>query len=195
MGFIDAEAVELRVLGESRWELLSPLTYRGRDEIFTVPAGTLTDLASVPGFLTWLVPRYGRYTKAAILHDHLWAASSPVSRADADGIFRRSMRELGVPILRRWAMWAAVRTTGIVSRRSGEGPPALRTVLGVGAIALVAIPVVTPAATAVVVTLVVVFVAEQGARVVAELVYRLRPGERSDEHPVVNEPHLVWRLS
>lgn len=48
MGFIDAEAVELQVLGESRWELLSPLTYRGRDETFTVPAGTRTDLASVP---------------------------------------------------------------------------------------------------------------------------------------------------
>jgi len=30
-----------------------------------------TDLASVPRSLTWLFPRYGKYTKAAVLHDFL----------------------------------------------------------------------------------------------------------------------------
>ena len=60
----------------------------------------------------WLLPRYGRYTKAAILHDHLWRVAVPageLSLRDADGILRRALRELGVPFLRRWLMWAAVR--------------------------------------------------------------------------------------
>jgi hypothetical protein len=33
---------------------------------------------------------------------------------EADGIFRRAMRELGVPFLRRWLMWGAVRIGALV---------------------------------------------------------------------------------
>ena len=61
---------------------------------------------------------YGRYTRAAILHDYLWRfrvgnATDPVSRRDADRLLRRVMRELGVPFLRRWIMWTAVRWAGL----------------------------------------------------------------------------------
>ncbi|CAN5747023.1 hypothetical protein BH24ACT4_BH24ACT4_17900 [soil metagenome] len=119
MGFVDDQAVDLRVIGDTEWELLEPLTYEGRHETFTIPAGSRTDLASVPAPFTWLVPTYGRYTKSAILHDFLWRTGA-VPRADADGIFRRSMRELGVPILRRWLMWAAVRAASAARRRRNE---------------------------------------------------------------------------
>ena len=76
-----------------------------------MPAGFVTDFASVPGLFTWLVPRYGRFTKAAILHDFLCdeAKEGRFIRSQADGIFRRVMRELGVGFIRRWVMWAAVR--------------------------------------------------------------------------------------
>jgi hypothetical protein len=100
----------------SRWQLIEPLTYQGRDEPFVVPVGFETDFASVPRAFTWLIPRYGRYTKAAILHDFLSkrAEAGEFAWVDADGIFRRTMRELGVPIVRRWLMWAAVRLRSIV---------------------------------------------------------------------------------
>ncbi len=100
----------------SRWQLVEPLTYAGRDELFTVPPGFETDFASVPRAFTWLIPRYGRYTKAAILHDFLChrAQQRELAWVDADGLFRRTMRELGVPLLRRWLMWAAVRWHSIV---------------------------------------------------------------------------------
>jgi hypothetical protein len=102
----------------SRWRLEQPLTYRGRRDEFVVPAGFTTDFASVPQALTWLVPRYGRYTKAAILHDFLWreCAAGRFGWADADGLLRRAMRELDVPFLRRWLMWAAVRLACIATR-------------------------------------------------------------------------------
>jgi Protein of unknown function (DUF1353) len=76
-----------------------------------VPAGFVTDFASVPGLFTWLVPRYGRFTKAAILHDFLCdeAKEGRFIGSQADGIFRHVMRELGVGFIRRWVMWAAVR--------------------------------------------------------------------------------------
>ena len=94
-----------------QWRQLEPLTYRGSRDTFTVPAGYVTNFASVPRLLWWFIPRYGRYTKATVLHDCLCddAGDDVVRRRDADGIFRRTMRELGVPLLRRRIMWAGVR--------------------------------------------------------------------------------------
>jgi hypothetical protein len=47
-----------------------------------------------------------------VLHDYLSRELVPageISRSDADGLFQRTMRELGVSALRRWLMWTAVR--------------------------------------------------------------------------------------
>lgn len=90
------------------WRVAEPLVYSGDTEEFVIPAGFRTDFASVPRPLVWLIPRYGLYTRAAILHDYL-LSSHAVSVADADGLFRRCLRELGVSVPRRWMMWAAVR--------------------------------------------------------------------------------------
>ncbi|HSW80774.1 MAG TPA: DUF1353 domain-containing protein [Candidatus Saccharimonas sp.] len=91
-----------------RWRLIHPVVYKtGRHE-FTVPTGFKTDFASVPHAFIWLVPPYGKYTKAAILHDYL-SRLPGFNRSRADAIFRRAMQELGVSFLRRWIMWAAVR--------------------------------------------------------------------------------------
>jgi hypothetical protein len=102
-GLVTVEEVDAK-----SWRLVKPVVYAGRDETFEVPVGFTTDFASVPDVFTWLVPRYGAYTKAAVLHDFL-CSGTVVSRRDADGIFRRCLRELGVSLLRRWMMWAAVR--------------------------------------------------------------------------------------
>jgi hypothetical protein len=102
------------------WTLVEPLTYRGKWDTWTVRSGFCTDFASVPRVVTWLIPRYGRYTKAAILHDYLCtqAEVGKIDRADADGVFRRALRELGVAFLRRWLMWAAVRLDAARTRPS-----------------------------------------------------------------------------
>jgi hypothetical protein len=107
MPFITGD-VAVKEISPTEWELLQDVVYTGHDETFTVPVGFHTDFASVPRIFFWLIPTYGAYTKAAILHDFL-CNTLPISRADADGLFRRAMRELNVPFLRRWMMWAAVR--------------------------------------------------------------------------------------
>lgn len=101
--------VTVKQIDAKKWELREPLVYEGRDESFSIHIGFTTDFASVPTVLVWLIPRYGVYTKAAILHDFLCCDDAGVSRADADGVFRRALRELGVSVVRRWMMWAAVR--------------------------------------------------------------------------------------
>jgi hypothetical protein len=137
------------------WVMAAPLSwqgeFRGRPGTLGVPACELpftTDLASVPRFLTWLFPRYGNYTKAAVLHDYfcrrfsnavVWVAPRPSSpdaapaapaaieledRSDADEVFQLTMRELGVPWARRRLMWSAVTwatlVTSIVPGRSSN---------------------------------------------------------------------------
>lgn len=90
------------------WELVEPLVYHGRDDVLVIPAGFRTDFATVPRILQWIVPRTGRYSAATVVHDWL-IESRTVPRRDADGVFRRVLRELGVPVLLRWLMFAAVR--------------------------------------------------------------------------------------
>ena len=101
------------------WVLSRRLIYSGRDHEFLIPAGFQTDFASVPRPLWVLFPPYGKYTKAAVVHDWLYV-ERPVSRKDADGIFRRIMRELGVPWWRRYLMWAAVRIGGWFIWKDGK---------------------------------------------------------------------------
>lgn len=113
MPFVGGD-VAVRQRTNETWELLESVVYQGRKDTFTIKRGFETDFASVPRAFTWLVPRYGPYTRAAVLHDYLCieAHAGRFSRPDADGIFRRAMRELGVSFLRRWLMWVAVRFGG-----------------------------------------------------------------------------------
>ena len=98
----------------------------GRAVMIVVPFRT--DLASVPRFLSWLFPRYGKYTKAAVIHDYLCQsldvlapgstsrpqldpAAEPLTlrdRSDADSAFLQMMTELEVPWARRLLMYSAV---------------------------------------------------------------------------------------
>lgn len=122
------------------WKVREPLRYEGADETFEVPVGFRTDFASVPRPVVWLIPRYGVYTRAAILHDYL-LRSEVVSAVDADGLFRRALRECRVSFPRRWMMWTAVR---FGSRLRGASPAALAvfTAIAVLSILFLAIPTV-----------------------------------------------------
>ena len=81
----------------------------------------VTDLASVPQLLTWLVPKSGRHLPAALVHDGL-VRDPTIDRFDADRIFRDAMGDLGVGLIRRWLMWTAVSLKTIHKR----GPISLR---------------------------------------------------------------------
>lgn len=118
----------LRQYNARTWQLVSTLDYEGESQTFTIPRGYITDFASVPRALMFLVPPYGAYTRAAILHDWLITdelskdAPSVTSR-EVDGLFRRVMREEGVNFTLRWIMWSAVRAAAPFSpdRRKGLG--------------------------------------------------------------------------
>jgi Protein of unknown function (DUF1353) len=130
--------VALKEIDANFWRLLEPVVYEGKLDTFTVPSGFKTDLASVPRAFTWLIPRYGAYTRAAVLHDFL-CETKPINRSDADGMFRRVMRELGVPFVRRWMMWAAVRL-GSGFEAAGAKEIAIWMLVGVPSIVFMLVP-------------------------------------------------------
>jgi uncharacterized protein DUF1353 len=157
----DSPALVVRRATDQLWEVVEPQVYHGARDTFVVPAGFRTDFASVPRVVVWLIPRFGHYTLAAVLHDWLVTAGiagGVVSPRDADGLFRRVLRELGVPPLRRWLMWCGVRWGALVNpaRRSGWWRDAPRVLV----LSVVAAPIVVPPALVITAALTVYAIAE-----------------------------------
>lgn len=76
-----------------------------------VPAGFVTDLASIPRVFWSLLPTDGVYTFPAIVHDYLyWTQES--TRETADNVFRHGMNDMKVPKATTQAIYMAVRVGG-----------------------------------------------------------------------------------
>ena len=84
--------LKIEQVSEDEWILLSDLEFQAGNELtFVVPKGFKTDLASVPWWGRSIVPRYGRYTKSAVLHDYLLKLH-PDNREFADTWLVRAMK-------------------------------------------------------------------------------------------------------
>ena len=189
MTFTTGRRVLVRQYDDTRWVLEEEVVYAGRLDVFVVPVGTLTDFASVPRPFAWLVPDYGRYTAPAVLHDHLVRVERPagrVSAREADLLFVRAMRGLGVPFLLRWFMWGAVR---LGSLTDPDGRPGwLHDLPAVLLVLVAALPVVALPALAVLVGLAVFAVLEFVVYGVLLAVRAVHPSDRE-----VNRPRPGWR--
>lgn len=179
---------------DRQWELVLVLEYQGQRDRYAVPPQQTTDFASVPRVFAWFIPSIGRYTKAAILHDYLWrelAAQGTMKWIDADGIFRRAMRELGVPFLRRWIMWAAVRWAALFKPDGWKGwwKEMPRVLL----VTIVALPLVAPPAALIVVALLVYQLLESIFWVPLKLAAFVRE-RRGQSRKEVIPPRVSFRL-
>lgn len=105
---------------ESAWVLLNAdFAYEvggiGSGEVIEVPRGFVTDLASVPKFLWWIVAPFGLHAKPSVLHDWLYRSPSArevYTRKQADRVFYESMLVASVPARRAKLMYIAVRLFG-----------------------------------------------------------------------------------
>ena len=101
------------------------------------------------------------------------------------------MRELGVPFLRRWIMWAAVRL-GALPNPAGRKrwwEEAWRVAL----IAAIALPVITPAAAVIIITLLIFYLIELLAWIPLLAARQARKRRRRPAKKV-NRPELRGRL-
>jgi len=91
-----------------RYRLLKPMECAG----FEVPAGFISDGATVPRILWPLFPPVGKYLKATLVHDYL-LTQNPHDRKTADLAFRQCLHSLGIARWRANIMFYAVRGFGI----------------------------------------------------------------------------------
>lgn len=76
-----------------------------------VPAGFVTDLASIPRVFWSMLPTDGAYTFPAIIHDYLyWTQKHP--RETADSVFQYGMDDMKVSSAIALAIYTAVRVGG-----------------------------------------------------------------------------------
>ncbi len=100
--------------GQGLFEVAVPFTFDlgflGSGETVLVPAGFVTDFASIPWFARWLLPISGKVAKAALLHDYMLALYDP----RAPSAFAEALEVAGVGPIRRWIMVAGVRLWAVL---------------------------------------------------------------------------------
>lgn len=91
------------------WE--GPISDKSRVLVFTVPPGFVTDFASVPRALRWMLNPNGRSRRAAVLHDFLYTGQH-LSRKDSDLLFLAALKADGVGLVERQLLYRGVRMGG-----------------------------------------------------------------------------------
>lgn len=80
-------------------------------EAVEVPAGFVTDLASIPRIFWSLLPSDGNYAYSAVIHDYLYWTQT-MSREDADRVFALSMADFDISPTTINLIHTAVRKLG-----------------------------------------------------------------------------------
>ena len=107
--------LRLEQIDERLWLLRFALIYHSvAGPTYTVPAGFVTDLASVPRlpFAYWLAG--GRAAAPACLHDFLYQCKT-LPRSQTDALFLEAMDQRGIPWGTARLMYSAVRSWGWIA--------------------------------------------------------------------------------
>lgn len=93
----------------TRWKLLEDFVYESDylQATVTVPAGFVTDFASIPRFFWRVLPKT-EFGPAAVVHDWLCNVAG-FDRKSADLVFEEALKLLGAPGWRVWVMYRGVR--------------------------------------------------------------------------------------
>lgn len=99
--------------------VLTAFAFEGPGISVAVPAGFVTDFASIPRALWWLYPPDGPWCQASVVHDVLYR-TQPCERVVADALFLQAMAVSRVPAHRRWIMYLALRLAGGVAWKANQ---------------------------------------------------------------------------
>jgi hypothetical protein len=126
MGHFSGKLV-VKYLDGISWEVLqidpsTPFQFTTDEkEVIVVPNGFLTDMASVRGAISWLIPRTGNgghliYGPSCVLHDALYVGGKIdgewITRKRADQIFIQCNKAMDVSPVITWMMYSAIRIFG-----------------------------------------------------------------------------------
>jgi len=127
MPFLNALSIT-SIRGTENFKLNKPLRYRSLElkREFLVPAGTITDFASIPGVIKfWMDDDGGFIRDAAVVHDYLYSCKSTnsypnITRKLADGIIIEGMKDLGASWIKRKTVYYALRLAGMFAYKAGN---------------------------------------------------------------------------
>ena len=80
-------------------------------DVIHIPEGYITDFASIPRVLWSVLPPFGRYSQAAVVHDYLCDTRTRSSKETHD-MFMEMMEVLGVSRWKRYPMYYGVKCCG-----------------------------------------------------------------------------------
>lgn len=126
--------LRVEAVDDTDWKIIEEFDYYigavDSNAYVSVPAGYITDFASIPRVFWSILPPWGPYGKAAVIHDFLCSdkyymqrvagvvSKVPVTRKRADDIFLEAMTVLGVSTATRNVIYAAVRAYAVVSGKN-----------------------------------------------------------------------------
>lgn len=129
---------ESEALGSDFWRVTKEYAFNmgnpNSNMWVTVPAGYLTDGASVPRLFWNIIPPWGRYGAATTVHDVLCeyltimvdGKPTAITRSDADNILREAMLVLGVHPATAWTIYTAVAAYRKIFRVKKAKSPKLK---------------------------------------------------------------------
>jgi hypothetical protein len=97
------------------------------DAIITAPEGFTFDGESIPVWLHGLVPPFGQSKRGACIHDYLYRNHGyrtpggdfhPVTRAQADAVYKELVQAKGLPGWRANVRWGVLRLVGWAAWRA-----------------------------------------------------------------------------
>lgn len=120
--------------GRTLWAVQRPFAYRTHaGDVITLQPGMITDLASIPRFVSPLLAPDGPWVQIAVFHDMLYETSgtgivwkghpsalsraTPYTRDEADNLLHDGMGDLGIPDWQTWTIYQGVHFGG----KSGWG--------------------------------------------------------------------------
>lgn len=108
--------LKVEQLGRTTFRLVDKLVFETRECVITVPAGYVTNFASLESLhnillfpLYALLSGYGNY--ASTIHDYLYSEGC-YSRKECDDIFYDALRAEGLARWRAYLFWLGVRLGG-----------------------------------------------------------------------------------
>ena len=105
------------------WVLLRPFGYdvgeEGSGDAVDVDIGFMTDFASIPRIFWILLPRWGKYGNATVVHDWLYWAQVKTRRV-SDNIMLEAMGVLSVPSWKKYLIYWMVRIFGGIAWKRNQ---------------------------------------------------------------------------
>ena len=101
------------IMGTSKIQIIKRFTAITSIGVIYVPAGFVSDGASVPQIFWSIFPPFGKYLEAAVVHDYIYEElCHKFTKEKADRVFKELLKVLRISSVKRNTMYQCVKYGG-----------------------------------------------------------------------------------